>query len=151
MVGNQRNADARRHLQALTVEEHRFGQQLADGVGQLADLSADLVARAFEAAEQHHELIAAQARDGVFHAHAGFQACGDDFQHRIAHRVTEGVVDVLEVVEVEEHQRAAQVVPLEQGDLLAQAIHQQVRGWAGWSAGRGRPGGGSAPRRFSAG
>ncbi|MNF86643.1 hypothetical protein D3C84_690880 [compost metagenome] len=39
--------------------------------------------------------------------------------------MTEGVVDVLEVVEVEEHQRAAQIVAFEQGDLLTQAIHQQ--------------------------
>ncbi|MCY1179148.1 hypothetical protein D9M73_195300 [compost metagenome] len=32
---------------------------------------------------------------------------------------------MLEVVEVEEQQGAAQVVALEQGDLLAQAVHQQ--------------------------
>ncbi|MNP10621.1 hypothetical protein D3C76_1027770 [compost metagenome] len=125
VVGNQGNTDTRRHLQALAVEEHRLGQQLTNGIGQLADLIADLVARAFEATEQHHEFITAQARDGVFHAHAGFQARGDDFQHRVAHRMAEGIVDVLEVVEVEEHQRAAQVMALEQGDLLAQAIHQQ--------------------------
>ncbi|MNJ52805.1 hypothetical protein D3C77_481590 [compost metagenome] len=39
--------------------------------------------------------------------------------------MAKGVVDVLEVVKIEEQQRAAQVVALEQGDLLAQAVHQQ--------------------------
>ncbi len=125
MIGDQGNADAGRHLQALAVEEHRLGQQLADGVGHFANLIADLAARAFEAAEQDHEFVTAQARNGVLHAHAGLQARGDDFQHRIAHRVPEGVVDVLEMVEVEEHQCAAQVMAFEQGDLLAQAVHQQ--------------------------
>ncbi|MNF53555.1 hypothetical protein D3C84_349430 [compost metagenome] len=101
MVGNQRHADARRDLEALAVQGHGFGQQLAQGVGKAAHLFGDLAARALQATEQHHEFITAQAGDGVFRAHAGFQPCGDDFQHRIAHGMTEGVVDVLEVVEVE--------------------------------------------------
>ncbi|MNI55247.1 hypothetical protein D3C73_1101830 [compost metagenome] len=79
MIGNQRDADARRHLQPLAVEEHRFRQQFAHGIGQLADLGRDFIARAFKATEQHHEFIATQSRNGVLHAHAGFQARGDDF------------------------------------------------------------------------
>jgi hypothetical protein len=41
--------------------------------------------------------------------------------------MAEGIVDVLEVIEVEKQQCAAQVVAFEQGDLLAQAVHQQAR------------------------
>ena len=109
----------------MAVEKHRFRKQFAQGIGQRLYLAADRLAGALQAAEQYHKLIAAQARHGVLHAHAGFQAGGDDFQHGVANGVAEGVVDVLEVVQVQKQQGAAQVVALEQGDLLAQAVHQQ--------------------------
>ena len=61
----------------------------------------DFGPRAFQSGDQDHEFIAAQTRHRILGAHAGFQACGDDLQHAVADRVTERVVDVLEVVEVE--------------------------------------------------
>jgi hypothetical protein len=55
---------------------------------------------------QHHdELVAADARDGVGLAHAVFQACRDLFQHLVARFVAMGIVDRLEAVEVEQHDR----------------------------------------------
>ena len=125
MVGHQGNANAGRDLQALTVEKHRLGEQLAQGVGGGAHVLGDVIERALKAGEQHHEFVAAQSRDGVFDAHAGLQACRDDFQHRIAHRMAQRIVDVLEVVKVQKQQGAAQVLPGEQGTLLAQAVHEQ--------------------------
>ncbi|MCY1427817.1 hypothetical protein D9M71_436800 [compost metagenome] len=125
MIGDQGHADTRSDLKALAVQGHGFGEQFSQGIGEAAHLLGDLAARAFQAAEQYHEFIAAQARDSVFHAHAGFQAGGNDLQYRVPHRMAEGVVDMLEVVQVKEQQRAAQIVALEQGDLLAQAVHQQ--------------------------
>lgn len=122
---DQRHAYAGCYLQALAIQRHRLGQQFAQGIGQPADFLFDQLAAAFQAAEQYHELIATQARHGVFQAHTGFQPRCDDLQHRVAHRVAQRVVDVLEVVEVEEQQGAAKVVAPEQGDLLAQAVHQQ--------------------------
>ena len=64
-------------------------------------------ARAAVCAQQDDELIAAEAR------HRGMlvrvrkllqrvpQALGDDAQHRIAHGVTEGIVDALEAVQIQ--------------------------------------------------
>ena len=74
---------------------------------------------------QYRKLVAAQSCHGVFDPHAGFKPGGDDFQHRIAHRMPERVVDVLEVIQVEEQQGPAHVMPRQQGALLGQAIHQQ--------------------------
>ena len=88
-------------------------------------MAGDLRALALQAGEQHHEFVAAEAGHGVLQTHAGFQARSDQSQHGVADRMAERVVDVLEVVEVEEQQGAAQIMALEQGDLLGQAVHQQ--------------------------
>ena len=78
MVGDQGHADARCHLQALPVQRHWLGQQLTQGVGQFANPAFHHLAAALQAAEQYHELVAAQARHGVLQAHAGLEAGGDD-------------------------------------------------------------------------
>ncbi len=52
--------------------------------------------------EQHAELIAADAAHDVGRAHRALQAVGDDAQHRIAREMSERVVDLFEVVEIEE-------------------------------------------------
>ena len=58
--------------------------------------------------EEHGELVAAQTGDGVLTANAEQQAFGRGDQQRIARGVSEGVVDGLEVVQVEEeHGHAA--------------------------------------------
>ena len=98
---------------------------MAQLVGDVAGLAHDFSATAGEAGEQYDKFIAAQAGHRVFLADAAFQAGGDHLQHGIAEGVAERIVDVLEVVEVEKQQRTAQVVALEQGNLLAQAVHQQ--------------------------
>ncbi|MNN71375.1 hypothetical protein D3C81_1873050 [compost metagenome] len=89
MVGDQRHADARGYLQTLAVQRHGFGQQFAQGIGQLPNLVLHGLAAAFQATEQYHEFIATQACNRVFQAHTGFQAGGDDLQHRVAHRVAQ--------------------------------------------------------------
>ena len=50
--------------------------------------------------EQQHELVAAEARDGVVGANVFTQPCGDLGEHGIAGLVPEHVVDELEAVEV---------------------------------------------------
>ena len=51
--------------------------------------------------EQDRELVTPEAADGVAAARAFAQPLGDPEQHLVAGLVAEGVVDVLEVVEVE--------------------------------------------------
>ena len=89
MIRDQCHADARCHLQALAVEEHRFREQLTKGVGQFAYLQTDFIARALKATEQHHEFIAAQARHRIFQAHAGFEPRRDDLQYCVTDRMAE--------------------------------------------------------------
>ena len=91
----------------------------------LTNVASDLRALALETGKQHHEFVTAQACHGIFQANAGFQSRRDHAQHGIANGMAERVIDVLEVVEVEKQQRAAQIMALEQGDLLGQAVHQQ--------------------------
>ena len=66
--------------------------------------------------EQDGELVAAQPRDHVGVADGAAQQAADGDQELVAGVVAEGVVDLLEVVEVEQQQRAARAVapaPLE--------------------------------------
>jgi hypothetical protein len=51
---------------------------------------------------EDHELVAAEARDGIVRAHDAAKARRDLAQDLVADVVPEGVVDVLEVVEVDE-------------------------------------------------
>ena len=56
--------------------------------------------------QQHDELVAAEARDEVLGAHGVTNLLSRELQQMIARRVTAGVVDVLELVEIDEEQRA---------------------------------------------
>ena len=125
MIRNQRHADAGCDLEPVPVNQHRLGQQRAEAIGQAINQLGYAAHIAFQARQQNHELITTESRHGVFHAHAGFKARSGHFQHAVANRMAERVVDVLEMIKVEKQQGAAQVMAFEQGNLLAQAIHQQ--------------------------
>ena len=56
-------------------------------------------------ADQHGELVATQARDHVVGTHMLAQALADTAQHQVAGIVAVTVVDRLEVVEIDQHQR----------------------------------------------
>ena len=55
--------------------------------------------------EQHGELVAAQAGERVARFHGVAQAAGDVLQQPVAVGVAERVVDGLEIVEVDDHER----------------------------------------------
>ena len=111
----------------LMIDGQRRGQAGEDALGRAG--GELLVVDVFD---QDHEFIAAEAGDGVLLAHAVEQARGDLLEHRVAHRVTKGVVDVLEVVEVEKHHRHHVVVPAgaAQGGVDA-VVEQAAVGQAG--------------------
>jgi hypothetical protein len=64
------------------------------------------------AAEQRHELLSAEAEDGVAAAHAGGEAPGETPQHGVAELVAVPVVDPLEVVAVHHPQRQRTLMPV---------------------------------------
>ena len=88
---------------------------LADAVGHAL--------RLFQRAtlQQQAEFVAAQARDGVGGAHAGLQQAGDVAQQPVAGAVTAGVVDHLELVEVDVQQHVFALAALRGGHRAFQA------------------------------
>ena len=79
------------------------------------------------AGKQEHELVAAVAGDLVVRAQLALQRAGDLAQQLVAGRVALGVVDALEVVEVQDHGAERMPVTARAGDLLADAqLHRAV-------------------------
>ena len=99
-----------------------------------------------DALQQDRKLVAAEARDGIGRPGRLDQALRRRLQQAVAGGVTERIVDVLEVVEVQEHH----------GDeLLASDAPAPARarrdcgtgcGWRAASADRGTRAGAAAPR-----
>ena len=69
--------------------------------------------------EQHAELVAAEAREHVVRAHARLQQPGDLAQQLVAGRVAAGVVDDLELVEVDVDHRVAHMPGSARADSIA--------------------------------
>src|SRR6185295_10662841 len=72
--------------------------------------------------EEDGELLAAVAGDDVGLADGLAEGGGQVAEHLVPHLVAVGLVDVLEVVEVEEEQRQRVVVALGAAELLAEAV-----------------------------
>ena len=99
-------------LEALLLHGH--AQPLAQDARPLeVDLATD-----------HRELLAAVARQDVLGADRLRHHAGDGGQHRVTGQVTVGVVDLLEVVDVDEQQRQRLLVPDREADLRVQAIDE---------------------------
>jgi hypothetical protein len=102
VLGPAGDADARGHLQGEVLELERRLEDLVDPVdGGLHVLVAPA------ARQQDGELVAAEAGDGAQRVHGAHQPQADLAQQLVAQEVAERVVDLLEAVEVEDQQRAA--------------------------------------------
>ena len=101
VVGRQRDADAGADDDLMPVDLVGLAERGHDAPGQR---------RRFVAAGDRRlhddELVAAEARDDVGRAHQPAQAIGHGAQEHVAARMAERVVDLLELVEVDEHDGA---------------------------------------------
>ena len=79
----------------------------------------------FHLAQQHKEFVAALTRERVRPAHNRTETAGNIAQELVADGVTEGVIHILESVEVDEEQRIARIVALCGGSNLLEPIGQQ--------------------------
>ena len=79
-----------------------------------------------DAFHQHGELVAAQARHGVRGARGLDDALRHRLQQPVAGIVAERVVDVLEVVQVEEHDRDRALPALRERERVLHAVAEQV-------------------------
>src|SRR4051812_31469403 len=107
-------------VELLLLERERPGERLEDALGGVGRLLGGL-----DALEQHGELVAAEARGRVAGADARGEALADLEQDLVAGGVAEAVVDRLEVVEVDEDDRQADVVAAGAGDAVAHALGEQ--------------------------
>ncbi len=80
----------------------------------------------FEFTQNHHELIATNARHDVVVAHGAAEPACHLAQETITHGVAQRVVDALEVVHVNEHHRQAAAVATRIGHQLVQARLQCI-------------------------
>ena len=70
--------------------------------------------------QDDEKLLAPEAADLVHRAHVLAQQRGELAQHAVAHRMTEGVVDVLEMVDVDQHHRERRAVAVGPGLLVGE-------------------------------
>ncbi len=116
----ERHADARRDAHVRAGQVERFLQRLDDPPGDLHHLLPGA-----EILEQHGELVAAEARDGVAAAGRLDEPLRALVQHAVADRMAEGIVDVLEVVEVDEHDGYRPPVALADRHRVLDAVAEQ--------------------------
>ena len=101
------DADARAHRQAVGAPQEAVAVNgLANAVGHALGLFQRTTF------EQQAEFVAAQARDGVRGTHARLQQAGDVAQQPVAGAVAAGVVDHLELVEVDVQQHVLALAAL---------------------------------------
>ena len=100
VVGIDADADARRHVKFLAANQKRarYGiEYFLSHAGYLRGVGHIL--------DQHHELVAALAPDGVRLAQAFAQPLGQLLQEPVSGIVTERVIDYFETVEIDEQHR----------------------------------------------
>ncbi len=95
-----------------------------DGGGHAAG-DGDGMVLVLDVTAQDDELVAAHAGHGVGRAHDRRDASGRLRQQLVADVVTQGVVDLLEPVEVEEQQGDQSVLALGPGQLELEVVEQQ--------------------------
>ncbi len=122
----QGNADAGADRQFMAVHQTGFHQALEQLLADFGGVLSGHLRLFGERLKEHHEFVAAQPRQGVLGAQAGRQACGDFAQQGVADRVAEAVVDRLEVVEVDEQQRAEALLALLAVHRVLQPVEQQA-------------------------
>ena len=116
----------------LRIGGHAAGDRLVDGappVEALFDSPADPVGHDVRSGprrlgQEHRELLAAVARGGVDLTQALLDDGGGPDEDVVALDVAAGVVDLLEVVEVEHRQRELEVVPARAQHLAVQGLDE---------------------------
>ena len=98
---HERDADAGADVEELAFGDVGSPDEVDDAPGKRLGIH-----RVGEARLENHELVAADACNGIGRAHRRAQAVGDPLEEHVAHRVAQRIVDRLEAVEVDQHDRA---------------------------------------------
>jgi hypothetical protein len=120
VIGIHANADAGGDVQIVLIDgvslPHRLQHPLRHDRG---------IFRSLHFREQRDEFVAALPAHRVRTAYAIHQALGNRLQKLVADLMTQGVVDVLEAVQIEKQHRDFFVVPMRHGDRVADPLVQQ--------------------------
>ncbi len=120
VLGVERDADARLEVERDAFERERPAQHRAHALAEHQRLAA-----VGDVRQQQSELVATEARDAVRLTQPGAQAPADLLQQQVAVVMPEGVVDLLEAVEVEDHQRdTCSIAPRRQDRLLGPVVEE---------------------------
>jgi len=119
-----RQADARREVELVARHLGALGHRCEQALRDLRDF-----VEVGHALEQHGELVVAQSRQGIDAAQARLQAARRLGEDEVAHRLPERVVDLLEIVEVEDHHREQAPAAVGARDGMIQPVGQQHPIW----------------------
>ena len=119
VVGCRGDADAERDLERELADDERLLQCSVEALGQY-----DGVAR--RAGAEDPELVAAEPGQRLVHPHLVAQPAGQRAQEQVARFVTQRVVDLLEVVDVEEHDRCVRALATRGQDCLLDAVPEEA-------------------------
>jgi hypothetical protein len=120
VLGEGGQPDRAADLQRGGVDAERLAQPREHALGDRRGVRAGL-----DAVQHDAELVAAEARDRVAVAQRHAQPRGDLLEEPVALVVAQGVVDLLEVVEVHQHHREAGPVAAGDADGLLDAVAEQ--------------------------
>ena len=121
VVGKHRDADGRRDRELALVGRDRARELLNHLLRHLHRIRG-----APDFGQHHHELVAPDAADGVADAQLVHQSQRHFAQQQVAYRVAQGIVDGLEAVEVDEHDRRLLAIAMAERQRLREAVLQQA-------------------------
>jgi len=117
----QGNADAGCGADLMLATYKRHMKQGMAGLHQLLYLCG-----ALHPLNQHGELVTPDARQRVLRAHLGLQALRNLGQQQVTHRMPQGVIDQLELVQIQKDQRKLTLTALRHTQRLIQALGKQA-------------------------
>ena len=103
IVGIARDPHARRHEYLVALNVKRVGQAVEEGSAKVFQLPFSIVT-CVVAIDDDGELVAGEPADDRVRRQGGRQPVGNRLERRVAGEVTEGIVDVLEVIDVDVEQ-----------------------------------------------
>ena len=122
----QGDADTGADRQLMAVDQATAVQAAQQFLAHCCGLLGNRLRFMAQRFEQHHELVTAETRQGIFSAQLTSQACGHFDQKGIANQMTEAIVDRLEVIQIDEQQRAQAALTILAIHGVLQAIEQQA-------------------------
>ncbi len=126
MVAEQGEPLAGGAVKLFAFEHTGAAQGLAQLDTDMLGLDGGFFGHLAEIFQHDHEFVTAQACHRIFFAHAGLDAPRHLAQKQVAHRVAAGIVEHLEVVEIQKQHGAVAVAAAAAGHGLAEAVEQQA-------------------------